>query len=210
MADLKRQSPVSFQADPAKTEIRNGWTVTLAYSDEGDGPYLSDISHKTRWDLQDRDLTRFTPLDLPVPSQPGTCQLKDSVMINRMNRTQAAIWHLEKNTPDLPGDPAYTDITESTVFLALFGRRIFSITEKLSALDFQNPTQKPPFLLQGPFSHVPCQLVTLINKDPDGAILFTCSRGYGQDLVSAISKAGAPFGLRFAGENRFQTMIVRS
>lgn len=209
MTDATRQSPASFQADPAETVVRNGWTVALKYRDEGAGPYLADISHKARWDLQSGDLAEITPLGLSVPAQSGNCQFKDGVMINRMNRTQAAIWHLGETTPELPDDPAYTDVTESTVFLALFGPHIFSITEKLSALDFLDPVQKTPFLLQGPFSHVPCQMVTLINEDPAGAILFTCSRGYGQDMVSAISKAGAPFGLRFAGENRFQAVIAR-
>jgi hypothetical protein len=34
-------------------------------------------------------------------------------------------------------------------------------------------------------------------------ILFTCSRGYGRDMVHAMVGAGAEFGLRPAGENTF-------
>lgn len=208
MVEITRNSPVSFQADPVKTEVRNGWTVALEYSDEEFGPYLIDISHKTRWDLQAGNLTGVTPFGVAVPDNPGTCTFKDSVMINRMNRTQAAVWYLGKEMPELPAEPAYTDVTESTIFLALFGPHTFSIAEKLSALDFLNPQLKPPFLLQGPFSHVPCQVVTLNNTDRLGAILLTCSRGYGQDMVSAILKAGMAFGLQFAGEKRFDEMIA--
>ncbi len=208
MVEIIRNSPVLFQTNPVKTEVRNGWTVALEYSDEEFGPYLIDISHKTRWDLQVDNLTGVTPFGVVVPDNPGTCTFKDSVMINRMNRTQAAVWYLGKEMPELPTEPAYTDVTESTVFLALFGPYTFSIAEKLSALDFLNPRLKPPFLLQGPFSHVPCQVVTLNNTDCLGAILLTCSRGYGQDMVSAILKAGMAFGLQFAGEKRFDEMIA--
>jgi hypothetical protein len=208
MVEITRNSPVSFQADPVKTEVRNGWTVALEYSDEEFGPYLIDISHKTRWDLQAANLNGVTPFGVAVPDNPGTCTFKDSVMINRMNRTQAAVWYLGKEMPELPAESAYTDVTESTVFLALFGPHTFLIAEKLSALDFLNPQLKPPFLLQGPFSHVPCQMVTLNNTDRLGAILLTCSRGYGQDMVSTILKAGMAFGLQFAGEKRFDAMIT--
>jgi hypothetical protein len=208
MIAITRNSPVSFQTDPVKTDIRNGWRVALEYRDEGSGPYLVDISHKTRWDLQAGNLAGLTPFGVDVPDNPGTCTFKESVLINRMNRTQAAAWYLGKEAPELPDDPAYTDVTESTVFLALFGPYTFSIAEKLSALDFLNPRLKPPFLLQGPFSHVPCQVVTLNNTDRFEAILLTCSRGYGQDMVSAILKAGMAFGLQFAGEKRFDAMMA--
>ena len=54
MAEIRRESPVQFQGSPVKTEMRDDWTVALAYTDEGDGPWLVDLSHKTRWDLQDQ------------------------------------------------------------------------------------------------------------------------------------------------------------
>jgi hypothetical protein len=58
-------------------------------------------------------------------------------------------------------------------------------------------------LLQGPFSHVPCQIVILGNIPERSAILFTCSRGYAQDMIAAILEAGAEFELHPAGENVF-------
>ena len=89
------------------------------------------------------------------------------------------------------------------VFLALFGQDIFAITEKLTSLDFLDPAKQPPFLLQGPFSHVPCQIV-ILDKTTDGpGLLFTCSRGYARDLTAAILEAGEEFGLHPAGETAF-------
>lgn len=207
MLSIQRRSPVQF-GPPRSTETRNNWTVALSYDDEGKGPILVDLCHKTRWDIQDPGLDGLNPLGLQIPGAPGSCSLKNGVLINRMNRTQAAIWHLDTETPDLPPDPGYTEVTESTVFLALFGPRIFSIAEKLTSLDFLDPAKAAPFLLQGPFSHVPCQIVTLEkNADGSGGLLLTCSRGYGHSMVHAIRDAGSEFGLRPAGENRFSAWL---
>lgn len=210
MAEIRRQSPVQFEVSPFETEVRDNWTVALAYSDEGDGPWLVDLSHKTRWDLQDASIGAMTVGDQAVPERPGECDLAGHTLINRMNGTQAAIFHLGAGLPDMPDFSGYTDVTEATLFVALCGPRAFRVAEKLTNLDFMDPAQKPPFLLQGPFCHVPCQIVTL-EKQSDGAggFLLTCSRGYGDSMVGAILEAGAEFGLRPAGENRFDKWMER-
>ena len=167
-----------------------------------------DLAHKTRWDLQDSGIGKLTVGDLAVPADPGACTFADNTLVNRMNRTQASIYHLDASVPVLPDFVGYTDVSESTVFLALFGPGAFRVAEKLSNLDFLNPAKQPPFLLQGPFCHVPCQIVTLEKTaDGSGGFLLTCSRGYGDSMVHAILEAGAEFGLRPAGENRFNDWI---
>lgn len=205
MGAMKRQSPVQFNSRPVKTDVRNHWVVALEYDDEGPGPWLVDLCHKTRWDLQDGRLDDLTPGRLAVPSVPGVCRHNNRLLVNRMNRTQAAVWHLGNGkAPELPAETGYTDVSEATVFLALFGPKVFSIAEKLAALDFMDPNRQTPFLLQGPFSHVPCQIVTLAReRNGTGALLLTCSRGYTRDMVHAILDAGAEFGLRPAGETAF-------
>jgi glycine cleavage system aminomethyltransferase T len=132
------------------------------------------------------------------------------VLVNRMNRTQAAVWHLNPSEPPKPpAETAYTDVTEATVFLALFGPDVFSIVEKLTALDLCRPEPGPPFLVQGPFSRVPCQIVVLErNGETDGGLLFTCSRGYTADMVASVLSAGREFGLRPAGEKAFVRWIA--
>jgi glycine cleavage system aminomethyltransferase T len=70
-----------------------------------------------------------------------------------------------------------------------------------------DPQRTTPFLFQGPFSHVPCQIVTL-SRDKDAAgLVLTCSRGYARDMIQAILHAGEEFGLVPAGENRFTDWI---
>lgn len=205
MTPIQRQSPVQFKGPIQKSEVRDNWTVVLAYADEGQGPFLVDLSHKTRWDLQDKNLSRFKPLGKEVPDVPGTCRLQDGILINRMNRTQAAIWHLlSDGAPGLPAESSYTDVSDATICLALFGPNALAVVEKLCALDFLDPGKQAPFLLQGPFSHVPCQLVLMKRGQGfDGGLLLTCSRGYAQSMVHAILGAGAEFGLKPAGEKRF-------
>ncbi|MDM8536782.1 sarcosine oxidase subunit gamma SoxG [Desulfobacterales bacterium HSG17] len=207
MTDIKRLSPVAFNKQPIKTQVRDNWVIALEYDDEGDGPWITDLSHVTKWDVQASDIAEQKPCDISIPDTPGKSKLENGVLINRMNRTQASVWHISGDAPEIPEASAYTDTTESTMCLALFGKDVFFITEKLSALDFQDPEKESLFLLQGPFSHVPCQIVTLKKSDANSGIIFTCSRGYGHDMVHAIMDAGAEFDLRPAGENMFKRWI---
>ena len=208
--EIKRQSPVTFPGKPVKTELRDHWTVVLEYEAQGDGPRVVDLSHRMRWDLQDSDITRHRPWGVNIPDSPGRCVFENGVLINRMNQTQASIWHLSGESRSYPDDPAFTDVTDATVFLGLLDKNIFSIIEKLSALDVVDPLKETPFLLQGPFSHVPCQIVILGNTPERSAILLTCSRGYAQDMVAAILEAGKEFELQPAGENVFSDWVKQN
>ncbi len=205
--EIKRHSAISFPGNPLKTERRDQWTVVLAYEAEGDGPWAIDLSHRPRWDLQDTDPANFQPLGAGIPDTPGSCFFENGILVNRMNRTQASIWHLAGEHPHAPDEPAYTETTDATLFLALLGKNIFCVIEKLTALDLQDRSKTAPFLLQGPFSHVPCQIVTLDRNTASGGILLTCSRAYGRDMNRAILAAGEEFGLRPAGEAAFVRWI---
>jgi hypothetical protein len=210
MTDIQRYSPVIFEPDALETETRDNWQIVLAYAEEGGGPWLVDLSHKTRWDLQDSQIGDLSPMGITVPSAPGACALNNDILINRMNGTQAAIWHLGTAVAKKPDIKGCTDVTESTVFLALFGSKAFHIAEKLTALDFMDAARKAPFLLQGPFCHVPCQIVALEKKtDMSGGLLLTCSRGYAESMVQAVLDSGAEFGLRPAGETRFTDWVQK-
>ena len=207
MEILERHSPVSFNSKPLNAEVRDNWTVVLEYEAEGDGPYLIDLSHKTRWDVQDMNLSEVRPAGPPIPERIGHCAFGGGVLINRMNRTQASVWFLGGDQPGGPVDKTCTETTDATLFLALLGKGLFSITEKLTSLDLQDPARTPPVLFQGPFSHVPCQIVVFSRDNERPGILLTCSRGYAMDMVHAILEAGMEVGLRPAGEKRFQEWI---
>jgi hypothetical protein len=209
MAEIKRQPPVDFGSSPKETEVRDNWPVALAYDAEGQGPWVVDLSHKTRWDLQDSKVGDLTVCGQAVPATAGASTLADSILINRMNRTQTSIYHLGSEAPALPDESGYTEVTEASIFLAIFGPKAFHIAEKLTNLDLGDPRKETPYLLQGPFCHVPCQIVTLEKgADHSGGFVMTCSRGYAESMVHAILDAGAEFGLRPAGEKRFDTWLA--
>ena len=207
METIQRCSPVEFESKPAKTAEQDDWSVVLEYEDEGQGPWVVDLSHRARWDIQDSEISGLQPWGMNIPQTPGQCILNNGILINRMNRTQASIWHLAGDHLDAPDGPAFTDVTDATVFLALLGKDVFSIAEKLTSLDFLDPSKQTPFLLQGPFSHVPCQIVTLEITQERSGILFTCSRGYARDMTAAVLNAGAEFELRAAGQNVFDEWL---
>jgi len=211
MKEIQRVSPVVFKSSPVKIEQRDNWEVVMEYSNEGDGPYLVDLSHKPRFDLQDSNLAAKKPFGIVIPETPGSCVLENGFLVNRMNRTQVSLFNLgETDNFSMPGGPAesgYTDVTESTLFVALIGKNIFSICEKLTALDFMDQQRTAPFLLQGPFSHVPCQIVILSKEGDNSGLILTCSRGYGRDMIHSILHAGEEFKLKPAGESRFTNWI---
>jgi len=203
MTLIQRNSPVSFHARPAKTEDRTGWKVVLEYEEEGKGPWLVDLSHCQKWDYQNPDMTGAQVFSIPVPDAPGKSILKDGFLLNRMNMTQVSIWRLQGDPLENPVDSGYTETTEGQVLLALSGKGVFGITEKLTSLNLAEKGRTTPFLIQGPFSHVPCQIVILERNGQDGQVLVSCSRGYAHDMVHAIMDAGNEFGLRPAGEKAF-------
>ena len=203
MENIIRRSPVTFDAKSAKVETRENWRVVLEYEAEETGPLLIDLSHRTRWDLQDADIANLKPWGISIPEVPGQCHFEKGILINRMNRTQASIWHLAGDKPADPEASTFTEVTDVSVFLALCGKEVFAITEKLTSLDFLDPAKQAPFLLQGPFSHVPCQIVTLDKRPETCGIVMTCSRGYAHSMIASILEAGEEFGLRPAGENAF-------
>ncbi|MBU1698213.1 MAG: sarcosine oxidase subunit gamma SoxG [Proteobacteria bacterium] len=208
MKKLQRVSPVVFKSTPIKTEQRDNWEVVMEYKGEGDGPYLVDLSHRPRFDLQDSNLAAQKPFGIVIPEKPGDCVLEKGALANRMNRTQVSLFNLDADdTVSMPDEPGYTEVTESTLCIALIGKNVFSICEKLTALDFMDPLRKAPFLFQGPFSHVPCQIVTLNKAGDKSGLILTCSRGYGRDMIDSILHAGEEFGLKPAGESRFAKWI---
>jgi hypothetical protein len=206
--NIIRRSPVAFDSKPAQTEARDNWNVVLEFENQGAGPWVLDLSHRARWDLQDRAIDAIQPWGMTIPDTPGRCAFANGVLINRMNRTQSSLWHLSGQKPEPPDGIAYTDVTDVSVFLALIGQNLAPLMEKLTSLDFFNPLNEPPFLLQGPVSHVPCQCVMLEKSQDRSAILFTCSRGYARDMVHAVLDAGAEFGIRPAGENTFNHWLM--
>ena len=204
---MNRKSPVTFSTQPMKTYFRDGWEVVHAYADEGQGPFLVDLSHRPKWDVQHASLSTLRPWMLMFPEAPGQCRLESGRLLNRMNHSQAAIWHLVGNEAELIPEPFFTDITDGLCLLALVGEQAFSVMEKVSPLDLASPGKTPPFLVQGPVLHIPCQVVVLARKSKNPIVLTAFSRGYGQSMAETFLDAGAAFGLRPGGENVFRQAL---
>ena len=94
MKTMKRVSPITFNSPVRSTEERSGWEVVIAYEGQAGGPVLVDLSHRAKWDLQDSNLDSRKPWGLTVPPNPGDSLFQKGLLVNRMNRTQASIWHL--------------------------------------------------------------------------------------------------------------------
>lgn len=203
----QRRSPMKFSSPPSKKEIRDGWEVVLEYEDQGSGPFLIDLSHIPKWDVQEADVTHIRPMDVAIPEHPGDCILEDGLLINRMNATQAAIWHLLKEHPAIPQEFAYTDVSDAYALMAVLGKDVFSIMEKVTPLDLSTSSKAPPFLLQGPVLHVRCQMVLLGEKGGDTAVLIACPRGYAQSMSEAFLDACKEWELRPAGETAFRNWL---
>jgi hypothetical protein len=198
---------VKFVIRPVKTEMRDGWEVVLAYRGESEGPFLVDLSHVPKWDVQDADLAHIRPMDVPIPERPGDCILENGLLINRMNATQAAIWHLLEAQPAIPQEPAYTDVSDAYTLMAVLGQEVLSLMEKVTPLDLSTRSEAPPFLLQGPVLHVRCQMVALGEKGGSTAVLIACPRGYAQSMSEAFLDACTEWGLRPAGETAFRNWL---
>lgn len=204
-----RRSPVSFGARPAATESRDGWTVILRYDGDGDqaGPFLVDLSHRPRWDYQDSRVATHRPMGLPVPERFGGVGVHGPLVINRMNRTQVAIWHLgDGPPPSTPPERGFTDTCDGHCMLAFVGAGVPEVLEHLTALDLFDPARSTPFLTQGPILHVPCQVVTLATD----LVVMTLARGYGETFAEAALESGAIAGLRTGGERVFSQAFSRA
>ena len=201
-----RRSPVAFDANPAATGTRDGWTVVLRYQDEEHhgGPMLVDLSHRRRWDYQDGSVATQRPMDLPVPGEYGRVGVHGPLVVSRMNRTQVSIWHLGAGAPPtMPSETAFTETTDGHCMLAFAGPGVPAVLEHLTSLDLFDPGRTRPFLTQGPVLHVPCQVVTFSTD----LVVMTMARGYGDTFAHAALHSGALAGLRPGGEDLFSRLF---
>lgn len=200
---IERRSPVQLPGKPEKTQTRNHWPVISEYADEGSGPWVVDLSHCRRWDIQGRDLDEAWVSEFSLPDSPGHVVLHADGLTGRAGQRQAFLWLFDDKAA-APAGTGCTETTEGSLCLALLGKDVFHITEKLTYLDLGDPKRKAPFLVLGPFCHVTGQIVVLKNDPAKAAVLVACTRGFAHDMVHAVLKAGEEFGLRPAGEKRFR------
>jgi glycine cleavage system aminomethyltransferase T len=203
MESLKRYSPVTLTGTPARTEVRNGWEVVLEYENEGTGPFLIDLSHIGKWDVQGEELPSLRPAGLAIPENSEQCLLTGEFLLNLIKWNWATIWHFSQDMPDFADEFVFTNVTDAYALLVLAGKEAFSIMEKLTALDLLTPERKPPFLIMGPVFRIRSQVVVLSRGKDRSAVLVACPRGYGQSMAEIMLDAGKEYGLRPGGEDMF-------
>ncbi len=204
MSTHRRRSPVQLGGRALRSVERDGWEVVLEYEgEERAGPRVVDLSHRRKWLAQSEALTTVAPWALTAPGKPGEVSWESGFLVSRMGAAQAAVWHLGEGHPGgEPGSvPALTEVTEGWLLLGVAGSQALSLADRLTTLDLADPKRTAPYLLQGPFSHIPSSVVVLRKNGSDGAFLIACSRGYAHDLVRALTRAGEAFGIRAAGES---------
>jgi hypothetical protein len=200
MSTSYRHGPISFDCEAAECIVHDGWEVVLAFANEGEGPWLVDLSHLRRWDYQHTELDSRTPIGLGMPAKPGRVIVQGERMITRMNHTQATIWSLTRSAlPEMDDAVHTTELTDAHCMLAVLGQGASRVMEHVSNLDLFRPDRQMPFLTQGPIMHIPCQVVTL---DTD-CVLMTCSRGYGQSFADAMLHGASGCKLSPGGERVF-------
>lgn len=210
---LLRRSPITFPYAPLRTEGRDGWMVCLEFENQGQGPYITDLSHARKWDVQSSELSAYRPGGATIPEKPGLSVLQDGWLVNRLNHTQASVWQLAPGAgtdpPDPAAQPAYTETTDAQALLALIGNEheVENLLESLTAMDLFGPAVTPPMLFQGTVLHVPSQVVRLGTRKDREAVLIACSRGYGQSMADAILAAGRPYGIAVGGEEVFSGIL---
>lgn len=208
-----RRSPIVFNANPKKTRMHNGFEVIMDYDNDSDkkedAPAIIDLSHMTKWDVQDSHLNEIKPLGQIIPGKPGECSIQNGKIISfRLNDTQACIWHIHaEESPEMsesiPAEPPYTDITDAYALLAIIGPSVPSFIEKITNLDLMSPHRKTPFVMQGPILHIASRILVFQLEKENSTVLFSFSRGYGQTMVEALLDSGSRQGVYFAGEQLF-------
>lgn len=209
MEKIRRYSPVTFRHTPARTEERTGWEIVLEYEDEAKGPFLIDLSHIGKWDVQGENLSTLRPAGIVIPEDTDLCAFTEEYFVNLIKWNWATIWHFSQEMPEFADHFAFTNVTEAYALFALLGKEVFSVMEKVAALDLLSPERKPPFLMLGPVLHIRSQVVVLSREGDGSAVLVGCPRGYGQSMAYGLLDAGDEWGLKPGGENIFTRMTAR-
>ena len=205
MQGYRKQSPIHFPVRAVKTELRRGWEVARAYPDDDSPLVIVDLSHIAKWELYGRGLEGQEVGPATIPRIPGQATLAAGLVVNLCRPAVALIWQLSDDVSwDLPAGAALTEVTDSFALVALIGDDVPRVFEKVSDLDLKLPAKQNACFLQGPVLDAPAQVLVVSETDSSVGLLLAVSRGSGQSVVDVLLDAGAEFGLRPAGEERFK------
>jgi glycine cleavage system aminomethyltransferase T len=102
-------------------------------------------------------------------------------------------------------DPAYTDMTDGWVLLALWGPRSLEVVQRLVTVDIERPEIEGPLLVATGSHGIRVQLVNLRGAIP--GFVISCDRSHGQSLFDACLRAGRQFELKITGQRAFNAWL---
>ncbi|MBW2367371.1 MAG: hypothetical protein JRH15_05760 [Deltaproteobacteria bacterium] len=199
---IKRFSPIRFNAKRDKSVVRNDWEIILSYTGEKEQPALVDLTHIPKWEVQYGESESLPELGFLAPEEPSQAIIAQGLAVCRLTPNRLNIWDFTEGQTWPSGD-LLTDISDGQCLLFLLGDRLSDIMQRLAHLDIDFQKKGRLAFRQGPLLGVPAKFLFLV---PDGAspgMLIAAPRGYGQSLVDQILIAGAHFGLGPAGEGAF-------
>lgn len=198
-----RVSPIRIETPVLSREFRDGWEIVAQYEDEGDAPWLIDLSHAQKFEYGNPPGSSDRFLDLSPPEKPGQCRTKGGFISSRLNDRRSLVLNLSKALIPPVKDRSVTDVTDAFALLAMIGHPVFDMMERVTSLEVFAPGKRPPFILQGPVLRVQSLLMNLTAEDYTPVVLFAVPRGYGQSFSMALLEAGKPWHLSPAGETVF-------
>ena len=184
----------------ARVETRDGWLVAVKYADEpnSSGNALVDLAHRPTWELGGPDvgqrLAELCGVDVPL---------------RRIHSAEG--WQAYRLTPGraiifgkIPKTPAGAlDVTGGWVSLALIGRDIERLLNKVTAVDLRERTLPVEGCCQGPIFGVN----TLFGRFANRFELHICGDS-AEFLWEVLMDAGEEFGLKPAGADYAKMRLV--
>lgn len=207
--DDYRRSPIQLERPVLRKELRHGWEIVTQYEDEGDPPWLIDLSHAQKFDYPHPPLSDGPLPDISMPEKTGAINIRGGFLSLRLNQQQSLVLNLTQSPVTLIERRWTTDLTDAFALLAMIGHSVFEILEVVTSLDLFPPGKNPPFALQGPVLRTRSLLFLLRSDQETPAILLAVPRGFGQSFSTALLQAGEPWNLSPAGEAAFSRFFER-
>lgn len=182
----------------------DGWPVILRFEPAEADPVvgLTDLSHRPKAVVQGETVKELDP------PKPGLAKWTGQRYIGSLTQDEAVIFDLTGPMKVDWRNPAYTDMTEAWVLLAMWGPQALPVMQRLVEIDIERPELDKPFYLITKNHAINVQIVNLKRTEP--GFLIACNRSHGQNLFDTLLHAGAHLGLKLVGMEGFEKWLIGS
>ena len=184
----------------ARVETRDGWFVAVKYADEpnSSGNALVDLAHRPTWELAGPEvgqrLSELCGTDVAL----RRIHIGDGWQAYRLTPARSIVFG---KIPNLPSGTL--DVSGGWVSLALIGRDVERLLNKVTAVDLRERTMPVGGCCQGPIFGVN----TLFGRFADRFELHICGDS-AEFLWDVLMDAGEEFGLKPAGADFAKMRLV--